>query len=128
MPTYGISSSIGLRSRSTIHLQLQSLYILAQISTKFALPFTGFQHMQKYQFIKFCFYAFAPNEWYTKKSFLSCCLNVLFFFIFFVVGLWPALLTSLHFILSYEAGFYIPTINIVYPPIFKIAAHVTVPA
>jgi hypothetical protein len=46
---------------------------------------------------------------------------------FFLIGLWSWLADKLHFILSYEAGFYKPTFHKVHPPICRITAYGTMP-
>jgi len=46
---------------------------------------------------------------------------------FFLVGIWSWLADKLHFILSYEAGFYKPTILKVHPPFCRITAYATMP-
>jgi hypothetical protein len=49
-------------------------------------------------------------------------LNVIFFFVVVVVvvvGIWSWLADKLHFILSYEAGFYKPTVLKVHPPFLQ---------
>jgi hypothetical protein len=53
-------------------------------------------------------------------------LVLLLLFLFFL-EFGPGQLTSLHFILSYKAGFYKPTTLKVHPPICRITAHATVP-
>ena len=45
----------------------------------------------------------------------------------FLLDFGPGQLTSFMFILSYEAGFYKPTILKVHPPISGITAHATMP-
>jgi len=47
--------------------------------------------------------------------------------LFFVVGLWSWLADKLYFILSYEAGFYKPTLLKVHPPFCRITAYATMP-
>jgi hypothetical protein len=46
---------------------------------------------------------------------------------FFFVGIWSWLADKLYFILSYEAGFYKPTVLKLHPPFCRIIAHATVP-
>jgi hypothetical protein len=46
---------------------------------------------------------------------------------FFFVGIWSWLADKLHFILSYEAGFYKPTVLKFHPPFFRITAFATMP-
>jgi hypothetical protein len=45
----------------------------------------------------------------------------------FFVGVWSWLADKLHFILSYEAGFYKPTVLKVHPPFCRITAYATMP-
>jgi len=52
---------------------------------------------------------------------------VFFFFFFFFVGILSWLADKLHFILSYEAGFYKPTALKVHPPFCRITAYATMP-
>jgi hypothetical protein len=46
---------------------------------------------------------------------------------FFICGNLVSLADKLHFILSYDAGFYKPTVLIVPPPICRITAHAMMP-
>jgi hypothetical protein len=49
------------------------------------------------------------------------------FFFILLLDFGPGQLTSFMFILSYEAGFYKPTVHKVPPPISGITAHATMP-
>jgi hypothetical protein len=46
------------------------------------------------------------------------------FFLVFLLDFGPGQLTSFHFILSYEAGFYEPTVLKLHPPICMITQHI----
>jgi hypothetical protein len=61
---------------------------------------------------------------YFQKVFL-CQKHV--FYICFCGGIWSWLAEKLHFILSYEAGFYEPTVLKVHPPFFRITSYATMP-
>jgi hypothetical protein len=50
-----------------------------------------------------------------------------FYFFYFFVGIWSWFADKLHFILSYEAGFYKPTVLKVHPPFRRITAYATMP-
>jgi len=50
-----------------------------------------------------------------------------FYIYIFFVGFWSWLADKLHFILSYKAGFYKPTVLKFHPPLCRITAHATVP-
>jgi hypothetical protein len=49
------------------------------------------------------------------------------FFGGFFAGIWSWLADKLHFNLSYEAGFYKPTVLKVHPPYCRITAYATMP-
>jgi hypothetical protein len=53
--------------------------------------------------------------------------KILNLYIFFCVGIWSLAADKLHFILSYEAGFYKPTVLKVHPPFCRITAYATMP-
>jgi hypothetical protein len=48
-----------------------------------------------------------------------------YIYFFFLVGIWSWLADKLHFILSYKAGIYKPTVLKVHPPFCMITAYAT---
>ncbi len=59
--------------------------------------------------------------------YLSTWLWLVLYDYYFFVEIWSWLADKLHFILSYEVGFYKPAILIVHPPFCRITPHATMP-
>jgi hypothetical protein len=73
------------------------------------------------------FYEVAIKGWYVHVHYVDLFHFYCLFFFCFFLEFGPGKRTCFNFILSYEAGFYKPTILKLHPPLCRITAHATVP-